>query len=69
MTIYDNVKERAEKAGKTIAKLEKEAGIANGTISGWKEGKPYAESLKKVADILGCSMEDLMSVKGRKKKT
>lgn len=60
MSIYDKVKALAEKQGKKIANVEAEAGIANGTISGWKTGKPYAETLKKVADVLQISIEELL---------
>ena len=59
--IYDMVKARAEEIGKSIAAVEKEAGIANGTISGWASGsRPYAETLRRVAVVLGCSILDLL---------
>ena len=63
MSTYDRVKERADAMGKRISHIEKDAGIANGTISGWRTGKPLAETLKKVADQLGCDMVDLMEDK------
>lgn len=59
-TIYDRVKEIALRRGLTIAAIENQAKIANGTISGWKASKPYAETLKKVADVLDVSIEDLL---------
>ena len=60
MTLYDRVKEKAKALGKNISQVEKEAGIANGTISGWVSGKPYAETLQKVASVLNTKMEDLL---------
>lgn len=60
MTLYDKVKELAIKANISIAALEVKANVANGTIAGWKTGKPYAETLKKVADALGVSIEELL---------
>ena len=60
MTLYDKVKEIADAHGLSIAALEVKAGIANGTISGWKTGKPYAETLKKVADVLEVPIEELL---------
>lgn len=60
MTVYDVVKAKAEQANETIASLERKADIANGTISGWKTGRPYAETLSKVANVLGCKIEDLL---------
>lgn len=60
MTIYEKVKEKAQEQNKSIAAVEVAANIANGTIAGWKTGRPYAETLFKVASVLGCSVEELM---------
>ena len=60
MTLYDKVKEIADANGLSIAALESKAGVANGTIAGWRTGKPYAETLKKVADVLEVPIEELL---------
>lgn len=60
MNLYETVKEKANTLNKPISVVESEAGVANGTISGWKTGKPYAETLKKVANVLGCTVDELM---------
>lgn len=60
MTLYDKIKQLAKSSGISIAALEVRAGVANGTISGWRTGRPYAETLKKVADALGVSIEELL---------
>ena len=61
MTIYDNVKALAEAKGLSIRQVEQQAGIANGAIGKWREdGRPYAETLQKVAVLLEVSMEELM---------
>lgn len=60
MTIYDKVKELADSAGISIAALEAKAKVANGTISGWRDGRPYAETLKKVADALNVTIDEVM---------
>lgn len=60
-SIYDKVKAIAIKENRSISSIEKEAGIANGVIAGWQNGKPYADSLKKVSVVLGVTMEELMS--------
>lgn len=60
MNTYEKVKIRADDMRFTISKLESEAGLSNGTISGWKTSKPYAESLCKVARVLECTVEDLL---------
>jgi len=60
MTLYDKVKKEAEKAGESIASLESKAGVANGTIAGWKNGRPYAETLAKIAKVLGVTVDYLL---------
>lgn len=60
MTTYEKVKNRATVLNKPISSIEAEAGIANGTISGWRESRPFAETLGKVAKILGVAIEDLL---------
>ena len=60
MSVYSAVKKRADGMNISIAKLEKRAEISNGTIGGWKTGRPYAETLQKVAKVLECTIEDLL---------
>lgn len=60
MNIYQNVKVRANVLNLPICEIEKRAKIANGTIGGWRTGKPYAETLQKVAKVLDCTIEDLL---------
>lgn len=63
--IYDRVKAKADEIGKSIAAVEVEAGVANGTISGWRQGsRPYADTLQKVAVALGCPITDLLDAAG-----
>ena len=52
MTIYDIVKQLADEKNMSIAEVERTAGIANGTIGKWKNGKPKLESVVKVAKAL-----------------
>lgn len=65
MNSYEKTKAIADKTGISIAALESEAKIANGTISGWRTGKPYAETLAKVAAVLSCSVDDLIADQGK----
>ena len=60
MTTYEKVKKFADKQGMPIYKVEQAAGISNGTIGGWKEGKPLFETACKVAAALGVSVVDLI---------
>ena len=59
-SIYDRVKARADEEKLTISALEMKAGVANGTIGGWRTGKPLAETLQKVASALECDINELL---------
>lgn len=40
--------------------FEKECGLGNGTIAGWKTSKPRIDSLQKVAKQMGVSIDKLL---------
>lgn len=58
--IYENVKRLCDEKNMSIMALEKAAGLANGTVGGWRTAIPTAVSLQKVASVLEVSMETLM---------
>lgn len=60
MNIYNNVKKIADRKGFSIRKLEREAGIGNGTIRRWGDVSPSVENLIKVANVLGVYPERLL---------
>lgn len=60
MVNIELIREKAKALGLNISQLEAKAGIANGTIGGWNNSKPYAETLGKVAKVLGCTIDELM---------
>lgn len=49
-----------EKDNLSIARLERETGLGNGTISRWETSSPTLENAKKVADYFNVSVDDLM---------
>ena len=59
--VFDNILELCKKRGITIAKLERETGIGNGTISRWNSSSPSVKNLKAVADYFGVTMDSLIS--------
>ena len=60
--IYDNIRRRAKKRGISINKLEEEANVSTGSICKWKNGiSPTVKNIKKVADILECTVDELIS--------
>jgi transcriptional regulator with XRE-family HTH domain len=60
--IYQNIVCLCKKNGISIAKLEKEAGIGNGTIGRWEKSSPSVDNLKKVADHFGVTIDSLIAV-------
>lgn len=47
--------------GYTFAKLERAADIGNGVIKDWSNRNPSLPNLVKVADLLECSVDDLLN--------
>lgn len=57
--LYQKIVELCEKQGTNVSKLERECGLANGTIRRWKDSSPSIENLIKVADKLDVSLDYL----------
>ncbi|MCR5035380.1 MAG: helix-turn-helix domain-containing protein [Clostridia bacterium] len=62
--IYERIKAEADQKGLTISELEKQSGLGNGVIGGWRTASPNARKLEAVADTLGVSVDYLL--KGKK---
>ena len=58
--IYERVKTIADMRGMSLASLEREAKISNGTISKWKDAEPGARNLFRVAKVLGVDINILL---------
>ena len=56
------LKEKRKKAGMTQMQLARKSGVPLRTIQNWENHvtEPIARQLKRVADVLGCRMEDLL---------
>ena len=61
MSIVDRIKEKCTQNGYTVAALERETHIANGTISRWDKSRLSADNLNKVANELHTSMDYLFN--------
>lgn len=61
MTLSERIDELCREKGISKRKLERDAGIAQGSVSKWKTGgyQPNNASLKKVADYFGVSLDFL----------
>lgn len=58
--IYERIKAICDERGIPIYQLEARAGVANGTIGGWRISDPKVPTLKKVADALGVTVDELI---------
>ena len=58
--IYQNVVRLCKEKGISIARLERETGLGNGTIGRWERSSPNVDNAKKVADFFGVTVDSLM---------
>lgn len=61
MGIADRVRMLAEKNGYTIASVERELGLSQGSIRNWNKAAPSADKLYKVALLFNVSMEYILT--------
>lgn len=60
--IYENICKLAKERGISINKLEGKANVSTGSICKWGNGvSPTVKNIKKVADILKCTVDELIS--------
>ena len=59
--LYQNIVVLCKGKGISIAKLEKETGLGNGTVGRWEKSSPSVENVKKVADYFQVSVDYLIS--------
>lgn len=59
--LLENITRLCKDKGISIAKLERETGISNGTISRWGTSSPTVENARKVADYFGVTVDSLIS--------
>lgn len=61
--IYEKIRCLCAEKKMSIRSVERKAGLGNGAIRNWKKSTPTVDNIKKVADILGCTLNDLMEEK------
>ncbi len=65
--VYDNICTAAKKSGLSINFIESETGLSIGSLCKWNRVSPTAKSLKRVARLLGVTVDSLLEEKGDKK--
>lgn len=58
--LYEKVLKYCAENNIPISVFEKECGLGNATIKGWKSSNPRIDSLKKVANRMGVSIDELL---------
>ena len=58
--IFENIKKKCGEKNVSIYTLERETGIGNGVIAKWQHGSPRVESIQKVANYFGCTVDELL---------
>lgn len=61
--IYQNIAALCKEKNISIARLERETGIGNGTIGRWGKTSPSVDNVKKVADFFGVTVDSLIEQK------
>ena len=62
MDVYTRVADLARERGVSLAKVEREVDLGNGTIGKWREVSPKLETVAKVAEYFGVTIDDLITV-------
>lgn len=60
MLLFDNILNLCNERGISIAKLEKDTGLGNATIRGWRYSQPRIDNVQTVADYFGKTVDELL---------
>ncbi|OJT67014.1 helix-turn-helix domain-containing protein [Bacillus licheniformis] len=60
MSLFDRVKQIADKKKMSIAELERKLGMGSNTLYRWKTQKPSIDKVQKVADYFNVSIDYLL---------
>ena len=60
--LYSNIAKLCQEKHITISRLEKECGLGNATVRGWREMRdaPRFSTIKRVSDFIGVNVDELM---------
>lgn len=59
--MVENIRRLCAARGITFAELERETNIGNGIIARWQNSSPRVDTLKKVADYFGVTVDELLA--------
>ena len=58
--LLDNIKKLCKEKKTSVCAVERALKIGNGTIGGWASCSPRLDTVKKVADYFGVTVDDLL---------
>ena len=58
--MLEKIAEKCKEKGISVAELERRANLRQRTIYKWDVSEPGAKKVKRVAVVLGCSVDDLI---------
>lgn len=58
--IFDKISKLASEKGMSINSIEEKAGVSTGSVYKWNTVSPTVKNLSKVAEVLGCTVDDLL---------
>lgn len=58
--LYNKIKEVAKTKSLSIYRIERDLDFSNGSLRKWNNSTPSATSLKKVADYLNVTLDELL---------
>ena len=61
MGLYERIRDVAKEKGYSVNRLEKELGFARSSINKFNKNTPSAEKMQQIADLLGVSVDRLMT--------
>lgn len=67
MSLLNRVKELAKHKNVSLAEIERNTGLSNGSITKWDKSSPKAESLQKVAAYFDVSTDYLLNLTNKRR--
>lgn len=58
--LYDKIKKITKRKGIPIYRIEEDCGFARGSMCKWNDASPSWDKVKKVADYLGTTVDELI---------
>lgn len=59
--LLENIRRLCREKNVSIARLERETGIANGVIARWDASSPTVDNVQKVASFFGVTVDELLA--------